>query len=101
MYKSEDFEAFIKKNFLALWTDFLDFEIQRSLKCIKFMGSPNAYVIMQIIAWNQHLTIIAQSKYMKRDDVREQWFKDSKQVNASKMKFCNKIILPRKRLFLV
>ena len=35
MKKTSDFESFIKKNFLSLWTDFLHFEIQRSLECIK------------------------------------------------------------------
>ena len=92
MNKTKDFEDFIKTNFLPLWTDFLDFEIQRSLKCIKFMGSPNAYIIMQIIAWNQHLTIIAQTKYINREDVRIKWFEDSKHGSKSKMKLSYSLV---------
>ena len=92
MKKTSDFESFIKKNFLSLWTDFLHFEIQRSLECIKFMGSPNAYIIMQIIAWNQHLSIIAKSKYLNRDDVRKKWFEDSKFGTTDKMKLSYSLV---------
>ena len=77
MNKVDEFEVFIKKNFLPFWGNFLDFEIQRSLKCIHFIGSPNAYIIMQIIAWNQHLSIISQSKYMEREDVSRKYFENS------------------------
>ena len=92
MKYTKDFEDFIKVNFLPLWTDFLDFEIQRSLKCINFMGNPNAYIIMQIIAWNQHLTIIAQSRYVNREDVRKKWFEDSKFGSKSKMKLSYSLV---------
>ena len=92
MKKTSDFESFIKKNFLSLWTDFLHFEIQRSLECIKFMGSPNAYIIMQIIAWNQHLSIIAKSKYLNRDDVRKKWFEDPKFGTTDKMKLSYSLV---------
>ena len=92
MYKSEDFEAFIKKNFLPLWTDFLDFEIQRSLMCIKMFQTPNAYIIMQIICWNQQLSIIKNSKYMKREEVRMQWFEDSKYGNNDKKKLSYSLV---------
>ena len=92
MYKSEDFEAFIKKNFLPLWTDFLDFEIQRSLMCIKMFQTPNAYIIMQIICWNQQLSLIKNSKYMKREEVRMQWFEDSKYGNDDKKKLSYSLV---------
>tara|TARA_B100001741_G_C16216269_1_gene442703 strand:+ start:136 stop:618 length:483 start_codon:yes stop_codon:yes gene_type:complete len=92
MKTTEDFEEFIKKNFLPLWTDFLHFEIQRSLECIKFMGSPNAYIIMQIIAWNQHLSIISKSKYLNRDDVRQKWFEESKSESVDRMKLSYSLV---------
>jgi len=92
MHKSEDFQAFIKKNFLPLWTDFLDFEIQRSLMCIKMFESPNAYIIMQIICWNQQLSLIKNSKYMKREEVRMKWFEDSKYGNDDKKKLSYSLV---------
>jgi len=92
MDKSQDFEEFIKKNFLPLWTDFLDFEIQRSLMCIKMFESPNAYIIMQIICWNQQLSIIKNSKYMKREEVRTKWFEDSKYGNDDKKKLSYSLV---------
>ena len=92
MYKSQDFEEFIKKNFLPLWTDFLDFEIQRSLMCIKMFESPNAYIIMQIICWNQQLSLIKNSKYMKREEVRMKWFEDSKYGNDDKKKLSYSLV---------
>ncbi len=64
MKKEEEIQEFVKQNFLPLWTDFLDFEIQRSLRCIKMFQTPNAYIIMQIICWNQQLSIIKKSKYI-------------------------------------
>ena len=92
MYKSQDFALFIKKNFLPLWTDFLDFEVQRSLKCIKMFESPNAYIIMQIICWNQQLSIIKRSKYMEREEVRSQWFEDAKYGNDDKKKLSYSLV---------
>ena len=92
MDKSQDFEDFIKKNFLPLWTDFLDFEIQRSLMCIKMFESPNAYIIMQIICWNQQLSIIKRSKYMEREEVRSQWFEDAKFGNNDKKKLSYSLV---------
>ena len=92
MYKSEDFESFIKKNFLPIWTDFLDFEVQRSLKCIKMFESPNAYIIMQIICWNQQLSIIKRSKYMEREEVRSQWFADAKFGNDDQKKLSYSLV---------
>ena len=92
MYKSDDFEAFIKKNFLTLWTDFLEFEIQRSLMCIKMFENPNAYIIMQIICWNQQLSIIRKSKYIEREEVRLKWFEDSKFGNVDKMKLSYSLV---------
>ena len=92
MYKSDDFEAFIKKNFLPLWTDFLEFEIQRSLMCIKMFKNPNAYIIMQIICWNQQLSLIKNSKYMKREEVRMKWFEDSKYGNDDKKKLSYSLV---------
>ena len=92
MDKSQDFEDFIKKNFLPLWTDFLDFEIQRSLMCIKMFESPNAYIIMQIICWNQQLSLIKNSKYMKREEVRLKWFEDSKYGNDDKKKLSYSLV---------
>ena len=92
MYKSEDFEAFIKKNFLSIWTDFLEFEMQRSLMCIKMFENPNAYIIMQIICWNQQLSLIKNSKYMKREEVRMQWFEDSKYGNDDKKKLSYSLV---------
>ncbi len=92
MYKSEDFEAFIKKNFLSIWTDFLEFEMQRSLMCIKMFENPNAYIIMQIICWNQQLSIIKKSKYMEREDVRMKWFEDSKYGNNDKKKLSYSLV---------
>ena len=56
------------------------------------MGSPNAYIIMQIIVLNQHLTIIAQSKYVNREDVRMKWFEDSKHGSKSKMKLSYSLV---------
>jgi len=92
MYKSEDFQAFIKKNFLPLWTDFLDFEIQRSLMCIKMFQSPNAYIIMQIICWNQQLSIIKKSNYIEREEVRTKWFEYSKHGNNDKKKLSYSLV---------
>ena len=92
MDKSQDFEDFIKKNFLPLWTDFLDFEIQRSLMCIKMFESPNAYIIMQIICWNQQLSIIKKSKYMEREEVRTKWFEHSKYGNDDKKKLSYSLV---------
>ena len=92
MDKSQDFEEFIKKNFLPLWTDFLDFEIQRSLMCIKMFESPNAYIIMQIICWNQQLSLIKNSKYMKREEVRMKWFEDSKHGNDDEKKLSYSLV---------
>ncbi len=92
MNNPDEFEQFIKKNFLPLWTDFLDFEIQRSLKCIKMFKSPNSYIIMQIICWHQQLSIIRQSKYIERENVRKKWFENSKFGNADKMKLSYSLV---------
>ena len=56
------------------------------------MGSPNAYIIMQIIAWNQHLSIIKKSKYLNRDDVRKKWFENSKFGSGDKMKLTYSLV---------
>ena len=92
MNKSIDFQHLIKKNFLPIWTEFLNFEIQRSLQCIKLFESPNAYIIMQIICWNQQLSIISRSKYIEREDVRNKWFHDSKFGNIDKMKLSYSLV---------
>ena len=86
MSKTNEFEELIKKNFLPIWTDFLDLEIQRSLKFIKFIGSPNAYIILQIIAWHQNLSVASEIKDADWDESRQKWFEDSKFGNSSKMK---------------
>ena len=86
MNKIEDYEVFIKKNFLPIWTNFLDLEIQRSLKFIKFMGSPNAYIIMQVIAWHQNLSVASEIKDADWEESRQKWFHDSKYGSSNKMK---------------
>ena len=92
MTNSKDIEVFIKKNFLNVWTDFLDFEIQRSLMCIKMFKTPNSYIIMQIICWNQQLSIIKRSKYIEREEVRMKWFEDSKYGNTDKKKLSYSLV---------
>ena len=92
MTNSKDIEVFIKKNFLNVWTDFLEFEIQRSLMCIKMFKTPNAYIIMQIICWNQQLSIIKRSKYIEREEVRMKWFEDSRHGNSDKKKLSYSLV---------
>ena len=92
MTTPKEFEHFIKKNFLPFWTDFLDFEIQRSLECIRMFKSPNAYIIMQIICWNQQLSVIRQSKIIERKEVRKKWFENAKFGNADKMKLSYSLV---------
>ena len=81
-----NYEALIKKKFLQLCTDFLYFEILRSLECVKIFKSPNTYIIMQIILWNQQLSKLKESEYQKREIIRNKCFDDSKFGNKDNVK---------------
>ena len=49
--------SLLKKNFLPIWHHFLFFEIMRSKDAVNAWGSPNAYLIFQVICWHYALIL--------------------------------------------
>lgn len=92
MKKQQEFLSLIKEDFLSIWTDFLDFEIQRSLRCIKFMGSPNSFIIMQIIFWHQQLILLSEENTINRAKVLKRLLNSSYHLNKSKMKLTYSLV---------
>ena len=70
--------SLLKKNFLPIWHHFLFFEIMRSKDAVNAWGSPNAYLIFQVIAWHHVLILTASTDSKLRDEAVDLWLKFSK-----------------------
>ena len=70
--------SLLKKNFLPIWHHFLFFEIMRSKDAVNAWGSPNAYLIFQVIAWHHVLILIASTNSELRKEAVDLWYKFSK-----------------------
>ena len=45
----------LEENFTPIWQRFLEMEIIRSQYCLKFAGSANAYLVLQVVCWHHLL----------------------------------------------
>jgi len=82
----------LEENFTPIWQRFLEMEIIRSQHCLKFAGSANAYLVLQVVCWH-HLLLVTEDQPGSSYEVTvDSWFASQTGVTASNKKLTYALI---------
>lgn len=79
-------------NFSVIWRRFLEMEIIRSQYCLKFVGSANAYLVLQVICWHHLLLVSEDLTEDTYEATIDGWFASQTGVTSSTKKLTYALI---------
>jgi hypothetical protein len=82
----------LEENFNPIWRRFLEMEIIRSQYCLKFAGSANAYLVLQVICWH-HLLLVTEDQHDSSYEATiDSWFASQACMTTSNKKLTYSLI---------
>ena len=82
----------LEENFTPIWQRFLEMEIIRSQYCLKFAGSANAYLVLQVVCWHHLLLVTEDQAGSSYEATIDSWFASQTSVKASNKKLTYALI---------
>jgi len=86
------FPMTIEDNFTQIWRRFLEMEIIRSQYCLKFAGSANAYLVLQVICWHHLLLVTEDQPDSSYEATIDSWFASQTGMTTSNKKLTYALI---------
>ena len=82
----------IEENFTPIWQRFLEMEIIRSQYCLKFAGSANAYLVLQVVCWHHFLLVTEDQVGNSYEATIDSWFASQTGMTTSNKKLTYALI---------
>ena len=82
----------LEENFTPIWQRFLEMEIIRSQYCLKFAGSANAYLVLQVVCWNHFLLVTEDQVGNSYEATIDSWFASQTGMTTSNKKLTYALI---------
>ncbi|PDH60246.1 MAG: hypothetical protein CNE93_01330 [SAR116 cluster bacterium MED-G06] len=82
----------LEENFNPIWRRFLEMEIIRSQYCLKFAGSANAYLVLQVICWHHLLLVTENQAAGSYEATVDNWFASQTGVTKTNKKLTYALI---------
>lgn len=82
----------LEENFTPIWQRFLEMEIIRSQHCLKFAGSANAYLVLQVVCWHHLLLVTEDQAGSSYEATIDSWFASQTGITSSNKKLTYALI---------
>ena len=82
----------LEENFTPIWQRFLEMEIIRSQHCLKFAGSANAYLVLQVVCWHHLLLVTEDQASSSYEATIDSWFASQTGITSSNKKLTYALI---------
>ena len=82
----------LEENFTPIWQRFLEMEIIRSQHCLKFAGSANAYLVLQVVCWHHLLLVTEDQAGSSYEATIDNWFASQTGITSSNKKLTYALI---------
>ena len=82
----------LEENFTPIWQRFLEMEIIRSQHCLKFAGSANAYLVLQVVCWHHLLLVTENQAGSSYEATIDNWFASQTGITSSNKKLTYALI---------